>query len=105
MAKIEWIELDDDLDLDGFVHPSELMCQCSQKEDNEYLLHVTEGTVSIEHAPCGKTIEDDGYIEIWSTVEPIPITARFVDLGMSASTPDGPAEHNGFWWELAPREQ
>lgn len=100
MTKIEWME-GDDL---GFGRPSDHECQCSRAED-EYVMHVIEGTVSLEHTVCGKRIEDDGYIEIWSTVEPIPVRATFVDLGMSPSTPNGPAEHNGFWWEIAPRPQ
>lgn len=99
MGKIEWTEVGPD---EVRPHPSDYECQCSRNED-EYLMHVTEGIVSIEHTVCGKQVADDGYIEVWSTVEPIPVTARFIDLGMSPSTPNGPAEHNGFWWELGPR--
>lgn len=79
-------------------------CSCRDRDEDDYVLHIEEGTASVEHTACGKRIEDDGYIEVWSTTEPIPIRAVFVDLGMSDDTPDGPAEHEGYWWELSPAQ-
>lgn len=86
------------------LHPSELECQCRDRVEDDFLLHVTEGSIGIEHTACGKPLgEELAYPEDWSTTEGIPVSVHFVDLGMSPSTPNGPAEHNGYWWEIVPR--
>ena len=83
--------------------PSDYECSCKDRNPDDHVLTITEGRPAVTHVVCGKQIDDQGYIEDWNTSEPIPVRVEFVDQGMSAATPDGPAEHNGFWWEISPR--
>jgi len=96
MAKLEWTEVTDDQVLR---RTSDFECLCTERDPDDHLLNVTEGTVSVTHGACGKEIPDDGYIEDWNTSEPIPVRVEFVNEGMDHYT----GEHNGFWWEISPQ--
>lgn len=90
------------IDLDSgevAARPSDYECSCENRNPDDHVLTLTEGTPVVTHVACGKQIDDQGYIEDWNTSEPIPVRVEFVDEGMDPYT----GEHNGFWWELSPR--
>ena len=100
MAKIDFTRVPDDLP-DTLGRPSDHDCVCDERDPNDHFLTVDEGTPAVTHGVCGKRINDDGYIEDWNTVAPIPVRVEFIDEGMNHYT----GEHNGFWWEISPRAE
>lgn len=81
--------------------PSDHECTCAERDPDDHFLTVDEGTPSVTHGACGKSIPDDGYIEDWNTSEPIPVRVEFYNEGMDYYT----GEHNGFWWDITPRSR
>lgn len=84
-------------------NPSDHECRCKDRNPNDHTLTIEEGTPSVIHTVCDKPIDVDGYIEVWNTIEPIPVRVEFEDFGWTPSTPNGPAEYNGFQWTIEPR--
>ena len=97
MAKIDFTRVPDDLS-DTLGRPSDHECVCDKRDSNDHLLTIDEGRPAVTHGACGKQIADDGYIEDWTTAEPIPVHFEFINEGMDYYT----GEHNGFWWEISP---
>lgn len=90
---MQWTEIDPEGP--PMVYP---WCDCEARGDA--ILSLDDGMVTLIHEACGMPLDVDT-AEV--SIDSMPVRVEFVDLGWTASTPSGPAEWEGGYFDVKPR--
>lgn len=98
MARFEWTEVDPES-----LGPPLEVCQCPSPW-TDCTLNFEDSSLTIWHKECDKQIDIEDPLTC-VTIEDMPVSVEFVDLGMTTAGPWGPAEWDGFYFEVKPRRE